>query len=75
MNSPLRRKSDSERLAIVETRQDAHDDIISEIKKDIKGILRNQWIQTGVIAFAMFLIKFPSIAKLFVDTASASGIK
>lgn len=75
MPHTLKRKSDGERLAVVETRQDTNDGIVTEIKKDIKGILRNQWIQTGVIAFALFLIKYPEIARLFIDNAQAAGVK
>lgn len=77
MTAPLRRKSDTEQIA-VNTVEISHlkNDVI-EIKRICNGILRNQWIQCGVIAFVMVLLKYPQIAQLFISgsPAMAAGVK
>lgn len=67
----LRRKSDPERLAVTEVRLDSHESLLTEIKRDVRGVLRNQWIQSGILAFVMVLLKYPQIAQLFIDSGSA----
>lgn len=67
----LKRKTDGERLALVEKlASDNHGDIES-IKKDLKTILRNQWVTAGALAAIMIMMNYPQLISVITPVAQA----
>lgn len=66
----LQRKTDGERLAVVELRVEANEQDIGDVKSDIKEIridiktvLRGQWLTAGALATIMLLMNYPQLVR------------
>ena len=57
----------SERLAGLEEWKKSTEQLLQEVKNDVKNLNRNLWLATGVILTIQAILKFPNIAKAFIN--------
>lgn len=67
----LQRATDGERLAALEVKQGIHDSTLEEIRKELKGIQRNQWLTCGALAAVMFFLNYPQFVTVIAPAVAA----